>query len=106
LPRVEKVMVDRSYAAAIAADAEIADDFMVVGTPYFFVNGRRAQVTPTLDKVRSAVDEALKQAESDFAKGVPRDGYYERTIASGRGGLPLEIKKFPMLTVNAPTRGG
>jgi protein-disulfide isomerase len=105
LPRVEKAMAERSYAAPIAADAEIADDFMAVGTPYFFVNGRRAMVSPTLDQLRLVVEEELKRADDALGKGAAAAGYYERTIGAGRGGLPLEIKNFPMTTISAPARG-
>ncbi len=104
-PRVEKAMAERSYAQSIAADADLADDVATFGTPYFFVNGRRVQATPTLDKLRAAVEEEIKKSEALVSKGVERKDIYAKILDSGRGGMPLEIRNFPMMAVTAPTRG-
>ncbi len=104
-PRVEKAMVDRSYAPAITADADLADDLATFGTPYFFVNGRRVATTVTLDKLRAAVDEEIAKGEALVAQGIARSQVYDRIMASARGGMPFDIKSFPMATMTAPTRG-
>jgi protein-disulfide isomerase len=105
VPRVERAMAERPYAAAIAADADLADAIAVQGTPTFFVNGRRIATTPSLDKLREAVEQELARVEPLLAQGAPAGTIYARLTDSGRSGLPLEIKSFNLNTITAPSRG-
>ncbi len=105
LPKVERAVADRSYAELITADADVADDFGLHETPTFFVNGRRVAATPTLDKLRAAIDAELARLQPLLAQGTPPDKIYERVMQQARGGVPLEIKAFAVSTVASPSRG-
>jgi eukaryotic-like serine/threonine-protein kinase len=102
---VELALSQRRYADAIAQDAELADDLMAVGTPYFFVNGRRVTTTGSLDKLREVVAEELAKADALAKQGVAPASIYDRLTQAGRGPTPLEIKAFDFATITGPTRG-
>lgn len=103
--QIEQALSERRYADAIARDAELADDFMAVGTPYFFINGRRVLTTGSLDRLRTVLTEELAKAETWVAHGVPRAAVYDKVLQEGRGPTPLELKNFDLATVTGPTRG-
>jgi serine/threonine protein kinase/protein-disulfide isomerase len=105
VPSVEKVIAERPYRAAIAADADLADDFAVVGTPSFFVNGKRVAISPNLDKIEAAVAAELERTAALVASGTPPAKVYESIIADGHGGVPLELKSFPGMAQTVPSRG-
>jgi protein-disulfide isomerase len=103
--RLEHALTDHIYADPIARDAELADDFMAVGTPYLFVNGRRAVATGSLDQVRATIDEELAKVDGWAKQGVTSAHIYEHLMSDARGPLPLELKPFAFQSVVGPTRG-
>jgi serine/threonine protein kinase/predicted DsbA family dithiol-disulfide isomerase len=105
VPRVEKAIAERRHADLVAQDADLADDFEVVGTPYFFVNGRRVRATPKLDKLRSFVQDEILRVGKLVEAGEPRQGLYERLVSGGRGALPLQTKTFRHVHSAVPGRG-
>lgn len=48
------------FKAKIEADAKVAADFGVGGTPAFFINGQLMAESPTLDSFKAAIDAQLK----------------------------------------------
>ncbi|HEY2407109.1 MAG TPA: protein kinase [Polyangiaceae bacterium] len=99
---VEKVLAEHLHSDQITADADLADQFGTLGTPYYFVNGRRVPATPAL---RASVEDELGRVQAELAAGAPRAGSYERITGKGRGPLPLELKSYQVGTSSAPTRG-
>jgi protein-disulfide isomerase len=102
---VEKAISERRHADLVAQDADLADDFEAVGTPYFFVNGRRVRATPNLDKLRSFVQDEILRVGKLVEAGEPRQGLYERLVSGGRGALPLQTKTFRQVHSAVPGRG-
>jgi protein-disulfide isomerase len=103
--RVEKAIAERRHADLVAQDADLADDFEAVGTPYFFVNGRRVHATPGLDKLRAFVQNELARVEKLVESGEARQGLYDRLVGGGRGALPLQMKAFAHVHSTVPGRG-
>jgi protein-disulfide isomerase len=103
--KLARALGERRYSEQIAGDAELADDLKTVGTPYFFVNGRRIVASASLDKVRAMVKEELAKTEQLMESGVPRGQVYEHLMAGARGAQPLEIKTYDFVSATIPSRG-
>ncbi|HVY29376.1 MAG TPA: thioredoxin domain-containing protein [Polyangiaceae bacterium] len=103
--KVAHALAERPYTEQIATDADLADDLKTVGTPYFFVNGRRVVASGSLAKVRAIVKEELAKTEKLVESGVPRDKIYEHLMESARGAQPLELKVYDFASATIPTRG-
>lgn len=70
-------------AAALDRALQLAAQIGVIGTPTFFVNGRRIVGAQPYDVFRQVVDERLAAARQLVASGVRPSRVYEQTIASG-----------------------
>jgi serine/threonine protein kinase/predicted DsbA family dithiol-disulfide isomerase len=99
------VIAKRRHAEAIERDADLADDFAAIGTPYFFVNGRRIAAAASLDLLRAAVRQELSKVAELERSGVPRAKIYDHLTANGRGGLPYETRKLERYSTLLPGRG-
>src|SRR5262249_25449616 len=95
----------RRYLPRISEDADLADDFVAIGTPVFFVNGRRVQPTNDLGKLRTAVGDEIANVEKLIASGTPPGQIYDSIILHGRGSAPLEIRHAKFSTFNGAGRG-
>jgi protein-disulfide isomerase len=102
---IAKAMEQRRHLEVIARDADLADSFVIYGTPYFFVNGRRVRATVTLDKLKAAIARELKRVESDLHAGKAGAGSYDLLVAGGRGPLPLDVRSFSYHSTTTPSRG-
>jgi protein-disulfide isomerase len=100
-----KAIDERRYLEQISRDAELADDIVAVGTPSFFVNGRRVQPTNDLDKVRAVVKEEIDHAAKLVASGTPPASVYDAITSSGHGGMPLDVRMLRFRSFAAPGRG-
>jgi protein-disulfide isomerase/tRNA A-37 threonylcarbamoyl transferase component Bud32 len=103
---VAAVIARREHLEVIERDADLADDFAALGTPYFFVNGRRIAATMSLDQLRTAIDQELEKTAALEKQGVPRAAIYDQITAAGRGALPFETRKLDWYSPLLPTRGG
>jgi protein-disulfide isomerase len=103
--KVAHALAERPYTEQIAVDAELADDLKTIGTPYFFVNGRRVVASASLDKVRAIVKEELAKTDKLIASGVPRGKIYDHLMEHAQGAQPLEIKVYDFASATIPTRG-
>jgi protein-disulfide isomerase len=100
-----KAIDERRYLDQISQDADLADDFLAVGTPSFFVNGRRVQPTNDLDKLRAVVKEEIAHGQKLAASGTPAASVYDTITSAGRGRAPLEVRRIQFPTFSAPGRG-
>lgn len=53
------------------------------GTPGFFINGRLLSGAQPFDAFKRAIDEELKRADAELAKGTPRSELYAKLIEGG-----------------------
>jgi len=104
--RVRAAVQGHRFARAIAADADLAEDFQANGTPHFFINGRRLVGAQPQEKFEKIIDEEIAHAQGLLAKGTPPAQLYEALVKDGKG--PPEPERKPVtagLATNDPVRG-
>jgi protein-disulfide isomerase len=74
--------------ARVDADAALAEQLAVQGTPTFFVNGRPLIGAQPLDRFRALIDEELARADAALAAGVIRPRLYEVLTRDGLAKAP------------------
>jgi protein-disulfide isomerase len=70
--------------ARLDADAALADQLGVQGTPTFFINGRPLVGAQPFERFKTMVDEEVKKAEALLARGTPRAKLYETLMKDAR----------------------
>lgn len=115
LPPFYKALDERSYAAQVAADLELADRVGVRDLPTVFMNGRpliRDQLT--VEVLKAKVRAELQRVDELLASGRSRVGLYESLVGRGRTGIPEPtLSELPPLPVgryyvepgSSPARG-
>ena len=105
LNRVNAAITSRKRAAEIEADQDLADDLDTLGTPSFFINGRKLVGSQPLEKFVALIDEQLAKAQALVHGGVKPAQLYERIIASGKTKPIAETKIVAAPTRDNPSRG-
>jgi protein-disulfide isomerase len=102
---VRAAIARHSHADSINADADVADDFEIEGTPQFFINGRHLAGAQPLAKFVAVIDEEIAKARDLVTHGTRPDAVYEALTKNGRG--PPEPERLPMkpLPPGDPSRG-
>jgi protein-disulfide isomerase len=92
------------YRAAIDADVDLAHAIDYVGTPTFFVNGRRFDEDP--DLLEKGVSEELAEARRRMAAGVPPGALYE-DFQRNADSTPTPVERMALPDPGRrPARGG
>jgi protein-disulfide isomerase len=105
LAKVKMAMVGKRYADKIADDVDLADDVKAMGTPHFFINGRRLVGAQPIEKFTTLVDEELAKAKAMVARGVRRQTVYDELQKTAKAPDPPETKSIPAATANQPFSG-
>jgi protein-disulfide isomerase len=105
LARVKKAIASKKYSVTIAADTDLADEVKAMGTPHFFINGRRLVGAQPIEKFVTLVDEELAKAKAMVAHGVGRQSVYEELQKSAQAAEPPEMKTIPAPTADQPFLG-
>lgn len=103
--KVKAAITNKTYAASIKADQELADDVQASGTPHFFINGRRLVGAQPFEKFKSVIDEEIKTAQALLAKGVAPKDLYDAIIKEGKSPPPPEKKTVDAPAPNSPFKG-
>jgi protein-disulfide isomerase len=93
LPRWRAAMSGPGARARIDADAALADQLAVNGTPSFFVNGRPLVGAQPLARFKALIDEELRRADQKLKLGVARAALYGELT---REGLARAAKPAPV----------
>ena len=96
---------NKSFKKGIDEDIAIGDDFKAVGTPHFFVNGRRLVGAQPFEKFKPLIDEEIAKADALLSQGTPRAALYETMIKDGQGPNEPEKRAIGAAPANAPFRG-
>ena len=104
LEKVHSAIKTHKYKASFEADSALADDFDAVGTPHFFINGKRLAGAQPLEKFEQVIADELVRARAEQAKGTAPAALYEALVKGGSGPTEPE-KKSVALAANAPSRG-
>jgi protein-disulfide isomerase len=104
--RVKAALASKKYEAVILDDEELAEDVGAVGTPIFFINGRKLNGAQPIEKFRAMIDEEIAKANDLVKKGVAATSVYDKLQqASDAKGIELERKTVPPPTPANPSRG-
>ena len=100
-----QVIKASKHQKAIGFDQVQADEFKASSTPHFFVNGRRLVGAQPVERFREIIDEQMKRAEAELARGTAPAALYDTLVAHGKLPEPPErITVFPPAP-GAPVRG-
>jgi protein-disulfide isomerase len=89
----------------VLADQQLAVDFNALGTPSFFINGRRLSGAQPLEAFTAMVDEELRKAKDRVAGGLPRAAVYAAIVKDGKEPPPPERKEARAPSSARPARG-
>jgi protein-disulfide isomerase len=81
--RWKAAMAGGAAKARLDADAALADQLAVQGTPTFFVNGRLLVGAQPFDKFKALIDDELGRADEALAHGVSRTALYGALTREG-----------------------
>ncbi|HNS96662.1 MAG TPA: DsbA family protein [Polyangiaceae bacterium] len=80
---VRSALTGNRHQAAIDADMQLAKQLGALGTPTFFINGRKLVGSQPIDVFRTLIDEVSASARVLTTRGVPRARIYDETIKNG-----------------------
>lgn len=80
---VRSAVTNNRHRAGIDADVMLARQLGAMGTPTFFVNGRKLTGAQPIEKFRELINEVLPQARALTQRGIPRARVYDETIKNG-----------------------
>jgi protein-disulfide isomerase len=89
-----------SFRRALDADADLADDLQVDGTPCFFVNGRRIAGAKPLPEWTPILDEEIAKSEALLRAGTAKSALYDTLI---KDGVPLAEPEKRALAAPPPS---
>jgi protein-disulfide isomerase len=104
LAKVHAAMAKKKWQKVIDDDEALGDDFQAVGTPHFFINGRRLVGAQPFDKFKAIIDEELPKARALVTAGTQADKVYEELTKNGKTPPPPEQKTL-VLAGSAPAKG-
>lgn len=88
------------HAGRIEEDMDLADDLGALGTPCFFINGRRLLGAQPIEKFQQIIDEEIQNAEALVAAGTPPAKVYESLQKDAVAPPPP-----PKVNVTPPAKG-
>jgi protein-disulfide isomerase len=105
LARVKKAIASKKYTSTIEDDGDLAEEIKAMGTPHFFINGRRLVGAQPIEKFTTLVDEELAKAKAMVARGVRRPSVYDELQKSAQAIDPPEMKTIPAAGPDQPFLG-
>jgi protein-disulfide isomerase len=97
---VMRAVQQHKHKSKIADDQALAEDLKAMGTPHFFINGRRMVGAQPIEKFRALIDEQLGLAKALVQKGTPAASVYDALQKSALTPKAPEKKSVP-----SPTKG-
>ncbi len=108
-PAVKNAIENKTHAASIAADVEMADSLKASGTPHMFINGRRIVGAQPIESFKKLADEELAKAEALVKGGTAKAAVYETIMKTAQTAPPPpapEKKDVPAPSAQHPSKGG
>ncbi|HJX53709.1 MAG TPA: thioredoxin domain-containing protein [Polyangia bacterium] len=109
--RFKRDLDNQTWKGMVEADAALASQMGVVGTPNFFINGRPLRGALPIEKFKEIVDDELVRTKKLLAAGTPAERLYAKLMAGAltappppRPQVSSEIYKIEM--GKAPRKGG
>jgi protein-disulfide isomerase len=92
------------HEASLNDDLELAADLQAMGTPTFFINGRRLVGAQPFETFKAVIDAEVVRAEALLAQGVPPSTLYDTMVKNGRSAPDPRSADLP-IPKTAPFRG-
>jgi protein-disulfide isomerase len=99
-----KAVESHAHRERLEKDEDLAEDVAAMGTPHFFINGRRLMGARPLDQFEAIVREELEHAQRLAKQGVAPGKLYEAMVDQGAHAPEPEKVAMPF-PPTAPTRG-
>ena len=96
LGRFKQDLDHQTWKNTVAADAALASQMGVVGTPNFFINGRPLRGALPIDTFQGVIEDELARSKKLLAAGTPPEGLYARLMAGARTGPPPPASRPPV----------
>jgi protein-disulfide isomerase len=103
--KVRTAMKGHAHKREIDADADVAEDFQVQGTPNFFINGRHLVGAVPQEQFERIIDDEIGKAQALVTAGTAPAKVYEALTKDGKEPPPPETKDLPALPPKDPSRG-
>ncbi len=103
--RVSRALAQKSHMAAIERDEDAGEDVGAVGTPHFFINGKRLSGAQPLEKFKELVDAELARAEGLVRAGTPAANVYATLQTGAKTAVTPVVTKAVASDPHAPSRG-
>lgn len=102
--RAMNAVRQKTHAAALQRDEDLAEDLAAVGTPTTFVNGRRVSGAVPLEVFEKVIAEERDNAKARVGAGTAPAALYDALQATAKG--PPEPERIPVaLPAVVPSRG-
>jgi protein-disulfide isomerase len=86
--RFTRDLDQQTWAKVVAADAALASQMGVVGTPNFFINGRLLRGALPIDSFQGIIEDEIIRSKKMLAAGTPPEGLYAKLMAGARSEPP------------------
>jgi protein-disulfide isomerase len=86
--RFKQDLDHQTWAKVVAADAALASQMGVVGTPNFFINGRLLRGALPIDSFQGIIEDEIIRSKRMLAAGTPPEGLYAKLMAGARSEPP------------------
>ena len=81
--RVSAAIAQNRHYATLSDDLELADDVQALGTPTFFINGRRLVGAQPFETFKAVIDAEILHAETLVKQGTARSALYDAMVRNG-----------------------
>ena len=109
--RFKRDLDNETWKGMVEADAALASQMGVVGTPNFFINGRPLRGALPIEKFKEIVDDELVRTKKILSAGTPAERLYAKLMAGAltappppRPPVSSEVYRIEM--DKAPRKGG
>lgn len=103
--RASAAITSHEHRKVIDADIDLADELQAIGTPHFFINGRRLIGSQPISMFRKIIDEEIAATDRLLASGTPPKKLYETLQKAGKEPPPPTRILVPAPTAASPGKG-
>jgi protein-disulfide isomerase len=86
--KFEAALADPKIKAQVEADSQYGSKVGADGTPTFFINGREMAGAMPFESFKAIIDDEIKKADEQLAKGVKPDQLYEKMLEFNAANAP------------------
>jgi protein-disulfide isomerase len=103
--KVNAALENGRYARKVDESIDLAMDYEVRSTPYFFINGRRLSGAQPYETFKELIDAQLQVARGLTARGVRSDRVFGELMKTAKTPPEPEKRTMPAFGKNNPVKG-